>query len=207
MRYSYLFRLGALPVSSSPERPSDVTDLLHRICKGEDGAATLAPLVYDELRAIAGSFLNQRRPGQTVQPTALVHEAYIKLVRDPQRRWEGRRHFFEVAAKAMRQILADQAKAAGRQKRGGGWVRLEVDVAAPDAQEAEIDFALLDEALAQLSSLNERHARVVELRFYAGLSVDEVAAVLGVSSRTVDQDWRVARAFLRRALREEQNVC
>lgn len=192
-------------VSLSPERPSDVTDLLHRICLGEDEAAALAPLVYDELRAIAGAFLTHRRPGQTVQPTALVHEAYIKLVRDPERRWDGRRHFFEVAAKAMRQILADQAKAAGRKKRGGGWVRLEVDVAAPELPEEEVDFALLDEALAQLAGLNERHARVVELRFYAGLSVDEVAAVLGVSPRTVDQDWRVARAFLRRALREEQS--
>jgi RNA polymerase sigma-70 factor, ECF subfamily len=194
-------------VSSFQERSTDFTALLNRVCQGEDGAAALAPLVYDELRAIAGSFLTQRRPGQTVQPTALVHEAYIKLVRDPQRRWEGRRHFFEVAAKAMRQILADQAKAAGRHKRGGGWRRLEVDVAAPMTDEPEIDFAQLDEALAQLSQLNDRHARVVELRFYAGLSVEEAAGVLGVSPRTVEQDWRVARAFLRRALREEQNEC
>lgn len=183
------------------ERAKLFTTMLENVAAGHRHASTLLPEVYDELRALAAAFLQLRKPGQTLQPTSLVHEAYLKLVRNPDRLWSGRRHFFEVAAKAMRQVLADHAKAAGRHKRGAGWDRVETDV--PSSDRPEVDFGALDEAISRLATLNERHARVVELRFYAGLSVEETALILDVSPRTVEQDWRVARAFLRRELREE----
>jgi RNA polymerase sigma-70 factor, ECF subfamily len=182
------------------ERTEEVTRLLDRASGGDSSAASsLLPLVYGELRALAGALGGMGASGRTLQPTAVVHEAYLKLVGE-HRQWESRRHFFEVAAKAMRQVMADHAKAARREKRGGGWVRVPLE--GIELPGMESDFADLDEAIERLSALNARHARVVELRFYAGLGVEETARIIGISPRSVEQDWKVARAFLRRALRE-----
>ncbi len=188
------------------ETSNEVTVLLTRSAAGDPSvAAELMPLVYAELKQLATRFLGSRRPGQTLQPTALVHEAYIKLVGDPERRWDGRRHFYEVAAKAMRQVFTDHVRASASQKRGGGWKRVEAEPAAPgdgigDGEMNGLDMEKLDGALGELETLNERYARVVELRFFAGLGVEDVAEILGVSPRTVEQDWNLSKAFLRRAL-------
>lgn len=180
----------------------EVTELLSRSAPGDPSVAqNLLPLVYDELRALAVHFMTSRK-GQTLQPTALVHEAYLKLVGDPGRRWDGRRHFYEVAAKAMRQVYVDHIRASRSQKRGGGWNRVEAEPAAPGDEQAMsgLDMGGLDAALTALGALNERYARVVELRFFTGLGVEEVGEILGVSPRTVEQDWKISKAFLRRAL-------
>ena len=184
---------------------NDVTLMLTRSVAGDPSvAADLLPLVYHELKALAAHVLRSRKPGQTLQPTGLVHEAYIKLVGDPDRKWDGRRHFYEVAAKAMRQVFTDHIRASSSQKRGGGWKRVEAEPAAPendtDAEISGLDMEHLDAALTDLGKLNERYTRVVELRFFAGLGVEEVAEILDVSPRSVEQDWKISKAFLRRAL-------
>jgi RNA polymerase sigma factor (TIGR02999 family) len=162
------------------------------------------PLVYRELRAIAhrqlGGAMPARGGSATLSPTALVHEAYLKLAGDPRRSWRDRTHFLALAAVAMRHILVDRARARTTLKRGGGLAQVTLDEGALAGEDQPEALLALDEALEQLASLAPRLARVVELRFYGGLSEDEIAEVLGVTTRTVQRDWAKARVLLRRAL-------
>lgn len=167
---------------------------------GREGVRTLVPILYGELRDIASRLL-ARTPDPALQPTAVVHDAFMKLASSSQVRLEGRPHFLALAARVMRQVLADHAKAARRGKREGGRRRVTlfsgVASAEDDGLRRAIDAEALDDALGRLEAIEPRYARVVELRFYAGLSVEEVAEALGVSPRTVELDWRAARAWLR----------
>jgi RNA polymerase sigma factor (TIGR02999 family) len=160
------------------------------------------PLVYDELRRRAAFYMSRERSGHTLQPTALVHEAYLKLVDQSRVNWRGRTHFFAIGAGAMRRILIDYARGHGREKRGGDWQR--VTLSEPlQSKESGLDMdelLMLEEALEKLARIDQREAKIVELRFFAGLKVNEVAEVLGVSKRTVEDDWVHARAWLNREL-------
>ena len=180
---------------------SDVTRILTAIEQGEPHAAEqLLPLVYDELRKLAALQMTHDRPGETLNPTALVHEAYLRLVgAGNDRRYHDRAHFFAAAATAMRHIRIDQARRKQTQKRGGKVQRLELDeLVAPTADD---ELLALDEALTQLAALDARKAQLVELRFFAGLTSDQAAAVLGISATTADRDWAFVRAWLRDAVR------
>jgi RNA polymerase sigma factor (TIGR02999 family) len=180
---------------------SEFTRILRAIESGDAAAAEeLMPLVYAELRALAAKKLAAERPGQTLQPTALVHEAYLRLVGGEEERstigWDGTGHFFAAAAEAMRRILVERARARNAEKRGGGRDRVTIDpnVLAEDADRDEV--LDLDEALRELAQEDARKSRLVELRFFAGLSLEEAASVLGVSAATADRDWSYARAWL-----------
>ena len=159
-------------------------------------AADLLPAVYDELRRLAAALTQQLRPGQTLQATALVHEAYLRLVRDQDPGWDGRRHFFGAAARAMREILVEQARRKGSRKRGGGARRVELSEGLALIEPPADDLLALDEAIQQLQAERPQLAEVVRLRYYAGLSVEETAAVVGRSVSTVTREWRFARAWL-----------
>lgn len=180
---------------------SDVTQILNAITEGDPSAASqLLPLVYDELRKLAAQRLAHQAPGQTLQPTALVHEAYLRLVRDPEGHdWDSRGHFFAAAAEAMRRILVENARRKSRYKHGGGLMRHNLDAAEPEAEpEVREDLVALDEALTKLAATDPQAARLVELRYFAGLSIPEAAKALGVSPRTADRLWAFARAWLLR---------
>jgi len=170
----------------------------------ESAASALLPLVYDELRATARRLLGPQGRNHTLQPTALVHDAYLKLTRNRGANirwdWENRRHFLCVAAKAMRQILSDHADRRKTQKRGGAWHRVTLNgelVADPAAADDSVDLVALDEALTELAEADARGARVVELRFFAGMTIEEVAESIDASPTTVKEDWRAARSWLR----------
>jgi RNA polymerase sigma factor (TIGR02999 family) len=166
-------------------------------------AEELLPLVYDELRQRAELYMRRERLGHTLQPTALVHEAYLKLVDQSRVNWRGRTHFFAVGANIMRRLLIDHARGRGREKRGGGWQRVTLAESLPPSNDPNLDveqLLSLNSALEKLARLDERQAKMVELRFFAGLTVDEVAHLLGVSKRTVEDDWMHARAWLKREL-------
>jgi RNA polymerase sigma factor (TIGR02999 family) len=183
--------------------PKDkTTRALTRLADGDGGAAEeLIPLLYDQLRAIAAAQLRREAPGRTIQPTALVHEAYLRLVDQSQSNWECEAHFLALAARVMRQILIDQARARNARKRGGGarGVTLHPEMAAsPDAR--IVDTLALDEAIERLTELSERQARIVEMRCFGGMTVEQCARALAVSERTVKGDWRVALAWLEREL-------
>ena len=181
----------------------ETTRILLELERGDrSAAARLLPLVYDQLRAVADSFFRRQPLNHTLQPTALVHEAYLRLVNQEDEKWKGRAHFFAVAAKAMRQILINHAERRGAAKRGGDRQRLTLNEELTPAPRREVDLLVLDEALTRLSALSERMGRVVELRFFGGLTVEEVAHVLDVSKRTVEGDWETARAWLSRELKE-----
>lgn len=184
--------------------PGEITRLLAAARQGDASAMDrLMVLVYDELRAIAHRQLRRRRPGQTLDTTALVHEAYLKLVDPGGAAWQERHHFFAVAAVAIRHILVDAARRRAARKRGGEAVRVTFDSLLPVRQDLSadaVDLLALDDALTSLAALNERLSRLVELRFFAGLTEEETAEVLGTSERTVRRDWRKARAFLFHAL-------
>src|SRR5262245_25807991 len=181
-----------------------ITQLLTRASKGDQTAvARLLESVYGELRALAQSFLQQERKGHTLQATALVHEAYLKLVDQSQVRWQDRAHFCAAAAQAMRHILIDHARSRKRQKRGAG-NKLSLDTALVLAYEQDVDLLSLEDALTQLASRNPTAARVVELRFFGGLTIQEAAEVIGVSESTVESEWRYARAWLYRKLAEDE---
>jgi RNA polymerase sigma factor (TIGR02999 family) len=186
------------PLASAP--PAGVTELL-LAWGGGDAAAldALLPAVYDELRRQAGRALRRETPGHVLQPTALVHEAYLRLVDQRRARWENRAQFFGVAAELMRRILVDHARSRQAAKRGGGAQQVTL---ADDAATAEpaFDVLALDDALTRLAALDPRQARVVALRYFGGLDIDETAVALGVSPATVKREWVVARAWLRRAL-------
>lgn len=181
----------------------EVEELLFRLEGGTDPQVVdqLFPLVYDELRRIAGAQMKKERADHTLQATALVNEAYLKLVDQTRVRWQSRAHFFAVAASAMRRILIDYARTHGREKRGGGQVPVTLENVEPGADSRLEDLLDLDEALQRLAAVEPRQARVVEMRFFAGLSMEEIAPVLAVSPATVDRDWRSARAWLSAALK------
>jgi len=176
----------------------DVTQILIEASEGRSGAVDrLLPAVYDELRSIASRYLSRERKDHTLQATALVHEAYLNLVDQTRVEWKNRAHFFGVAATAMRRILINHALRKKTAKRGGDRRRVEWDEALALFEERALDLLALDEALDRLAEIDPRGARMVELRFFAGLDVKEVAEVLGVSTRTVEREWRMARAWLR----------
>jgi len=184
--------------------------ILAEIRQGDGSAIQrLLPLVYEQLRAIASGYFRHEHAAHTLQPTALVHEAYLKLVHQDRAQWQDRAHFFAVASTLIRRILVDHARRGGAEKRGGAWRRLTIcdaavdDGSSDDGRAAdEVDVERLDTALTRLRDLSERQCRVVELRFFGGLNVEQTALVLGCSPRTVKGDWRVARAWLRRELAE-----
>jgi RNA polymerase sigma factor (TIGR02999 family) len=182
--------------------PPDLTRLLLDWSRGDQTALDrLMPLVYDELRALAERSLRHERSGHTLQGTALVHEAYLKLVDQRQVRWQDRAHFFAVAAQLMRRVLVDHARRHGAVKRGSGAPRLPLHEAdAPAAAAPLVDWLALDCALDRLAALDERQARTVELRFFGGLTIEETAEVLQVSQATVKNDWNLARGWLYREL-------
>ena len=184
-----------------PPSDRDVTGLLQSWQRGEDGALDrLLPLVYDELRRVARARLRAERPGHTLQATALVHEAYVRLFGSGAATLRNRTHLFAMAARVMRQILVDHARRKAARKRGGIDTIVTLDESIPAAQMAVVDLVALDEALTELGTLDPRLARVVELKFFAGLNIQETAEALQVSAATVERDWTVSRAWLHQRL-------
>lgn len=177
--------------------PGDVTELLLELSAGNPAAeAKLIPVVYEQLHRLAAHYMRQERPDHTLQPTALVNEAYLRLKAQPKIDWKDRAHFFGVAARVMRQIVIEYARAHGAKKRGAFVQKVFLDEALEFSPERSRELIALDEALKNLEQLSPRQGRVVELRFFGGLSVEETAEVLGTSPRTVKRDWNVARAWL-----------
>jgi len=177
---------------------SDVTQILGQIESGDPSAAEqLLPLVYHELRKLAAARLAQEKPGQTLQATALVHEAYLRLVGGGQENWNSRGHFFAAAAEAMRRILIGQARRKASLKAGGPCQRVDLDDAEPEIQGPQLDLLALDEALHQLAARDCRAAELVKLRFFAGLTMPQAAEALGVSLGTAENDWAYAKSWLR----------
>lgn len=182
---------------------SDITNLLHRLREeNADVVDTLFDEIYDELHALAHRQLQRLRPGQTLNTTALVHEAYLKMVDQSDAEWEDRTHFFSVAATAMRHIIINYARKKATKKRGGEMARVEFQEGQMAPQESANALVTLDRALDRLAERDERMAKVVELRFFGGMTQKESAAVLDVSARTVRRDWTAARAWLSKALSE-----
>jgi RNA polymerase sigma factor (TIGR02999 family) len=182
--------------------PHDVTRLLVAWRQGDQVAqAHLLPLVYDELRRLAHRYLQRERPDHTLQATALVHEAYLRLIDQRQAQWQNRAHFFGLAAQMMRRILIDHARQHHAAKRGGAEQKLSLDEAVWVSAERTTDLVALDDALTRLAVLDPQQSRIVELRFFGGLTIEETAEVLGVSPATVKRDWSMAKAWLYRELR------
>jgi RNA polymerase sigma-70 factor (ECF subfamily) len=180
-----------------PPQPSEVTRLLKDWGNGDSTALDqLMPIVYAELRAVAARYLRRERQDHTLQPTALVHEAYLRLIDQKQVEWQNRAHFVGVAAQMMRRILVDHAKSHNRAKRGGGALRVTLDDAVALADERADDLLELDAALTALEAFDERKSRVVEMKYFGGLSVEETAEVLKVSVITIARDWKLAKAWL-----------
>ena len=186
--------------SNSP----DITQLLKDWSDGDGQVPSqLMPLVYQELRRLADHYMSHERVSHTLQPTALVNEAYLRLIDQTRVNWQNRAHFFGIAAQLMRRILLDHARAHHAGKRGGVAKRLSLEEAAILPEERASDLIALDEALEELAKLDERKSRIVELRFFGGLGVDETAEVLGIHRATVLRDWAVAKAWLHRELSKE----
>jgi RNA polymerase sigma factor (TIGR02999 family) len=181
---------------------SNITQMLRDWGDGRTEALDeLLPLVYNELRRLAASYLRKERPNHTLQTTALVHEAYLKLIDQRNVEWKNRGHFFAIAAQAMRRILVDHAKARHREKRGGPSEDASLeDVLVAAAQDSNIDLVALDEALSKLARIDPQQVKIVELRYFTGLSLDETADVLGISRATVARDWQVSKAWLHREM-------
>lgn len=190
-------------MSETPENTeSQVARLLEAMSAGSgNAAAELLPLVYEDLRRVAGSLLSREARGHTLQPTALVHEAYMRLAGQRSAGWEGRVQFVSVAAGVMRRVLVDHARARKANKRGGGAPVLSVEDGVAAFERTEVDLVALDEALISLAELDERKARLIELRFFGGLEVEHAARLLGVPVRTAERDWAFARAWLRDRLK------
>jgi RNA polymerase sigma factor (TIGR02999 family) len=185
-------------------RRGETTRVLRELAAGDaTAAARLLPLVYDDLRAIAGNLMRRERRDHTLQPTAVVHEAFLRLAGSGHVSWESRVHFLNIAGRAMRQLLVDHARAREAAKRGGGGGRVTLDAGLDVASGVtpDVDVLALHEALEQLAVEHERPARVVEMRFFGGLTAEEAAHLLGVSVPTVSEDWALARAWLHRRLR------
>jgi RNA polymerase sigma factor (TIGR02999 family) len=178
-----------------------VAQLVESARRGDEQAlSALMPLVYDELRRLAASYMRRERPGQTLQATALVHDAYIRLMQDSKLSWQNRAHFFGIAARSMRQILVERARARRAVKRGGSRIRVTLDAGLLATEAPEIDLEALDEALTRLEALDAELAQVVDVRFFGGLSIEEAAETLDVSPATVKRRWTVAKAWLAREL-------
>ena len=185
------------------EWPHDITAMLREWKGGNrDALEELMPLVYDELHKQAARYLRRERVGHTLQTTALIHEAFLKLVGQRDAEWESRNHFFAIAAQAMRRILIDHARARHQHKRGGPNAPLALDEVEPvsDGDGQNIDLLALDEALERLAQIDKQQVRIVELRYFGGLGIEETAAALGVSRATVVREWSVAKTWLRREL-------
>lgn len=182
--------------------PEGVTQLLIDWSKGDQAALEkLMPLVYSELRRLAGNYLRRERQGHTLQPTALVNEAYMKLVDQRNAKWQNRAQFFGISAQLMRRILVDHARHHQAVKRGGSdQQRLSITGAEAAAKQPEVDLLALNEALDELAKIDPQQSRIVELKFFGGLSIEETAQVLGIGHATVERDWKMARAWLRRQL-------
>jgi RNA polymerase sigma-70 factor, ECF subfamily len=183
--------------------PADITTLLAQVKQGDaDAESNLVPLIYNELRAIARNYMRRERPDHTLQATVLVHEAFLQLVGDSKIEWQNRAHFFALASRVMRRILVDHARAAHAQKRPGARQKVELESALAFVEAQSADLLALDEALKRLAGWDPRQSRIVEMRFFAGLSFDEIAEVLGISDRTAKRDWMMARTWLYRELRK-----
>ena len=179
----------------------NITHLLKEWSDGDQRALDeLTPLVYEELRQQAARYLRKERPGHSLQATALINEAFLRLIDVKDVQWQSRAHFFGIAANLMRRILVDHARRRDAEKRGGTQIRLTFEDAFAIAREPAVELLAIDEALDRLAAIDAQQARVVELRFFSGLSVEETAAALGVSPKTVKRDWSVARAWLRREI-------
>lgn len=180
-----------------------VTGLLRAWTAGDANALDrLTPLVESELRKVARSYMARERAGHTLQPTALVNEVFLRLMHSHQANWQDRAHFFGIAARLMRRVLVDHARSHGYQKRGGGARRVTLDEGLAATLPTEVDVIALDEALVKLAAIDERRCKVIEMRFFAGLTVEETAAALSVSADTVKRDWRLARLWLLREMEE-----
>ena len=185
----------------------EVTLLLSALTRGDEGAASkLIPAVYDELRRLAGSYMRRERVDHTLQATALVHEAYVKLIEQRSVNWQSRAHFFGVAAQLMRRILIDYARGHSRQKRGGDHKKVSLDEAIIFDEQRADELLAVDDSLKRLAEMDPRQARIVEMRFFGGLSVEEAAEFLGVSPKTVKRDWSVAKAWLYADLKERHGI-
>lgn len=181
--------------------PGEVTQILHELQKGDPTAEErLIPHVYSELRRLASHYMRRERPDHTLQATALVHEAYLKLIDQHDVNWQGRAHFLGIAAQLMRRILVDHARSHHAVKRGGEQHRIPLDDVIVFSEGKSAELIALDEALSRLAAIDARQSRIVELRFFAGLSVEETAEVLNISPKTVKRDWSVARAWLHREI-------
>ena len=192
-------------MSSKP--PHQVTDLLNEWSRGNKVALDeLTPLVYDELRRIARRHMSHERSGHTLQTTALVNEAYLRLVSQKEVRWQDRAHFFALSAQLMRHILIDHARKRGVKKRGGGGQQVTLDEVAIVSQERDDELMALDEALKELASRDELKGRIVELRYFGGLNVEEVAEVLQIAPVTVKRHWKAAKAWLYHALKSGDSI-
>jgi len=189
-------------VSDQTPDPARVTALIEDARAGKAEALdALLPLVYAELRRVAGAYVRRERPGQTLQATGLVHEAYLRLMRDRNVQWQNRAHFCAIAANAMRQILVERARARGAIRRGCDWAGMTLNEGTAAAPEAAVDLEVLDQALARLAERDPDQARLVEMRYFGGLSDLEIAEGLGITDRTVRRDWQKARVPLASALR------
>jgi RNA polymerase sigma factor (TIGR02999 family) len=187
--------------------PQDVTQLLLDWSIGNQAALDkLAPLVYEELHRLAHQHMNRERRDHTLQTSALVNEAYLRLINQRDVQWQNRAHFFSIASRLMRRILVDHARAHHYAKRGGGAIHVSLDEAAVVSQERAAELVSLDEALTSLAAIDQRKSQVVELRFFGGMSVDETAEALGVSPITVKRDWSTAKAWLYRAIEKGVTV-
>lgn len=180
-----------------PDDPANVTQLLRAVASGDRREMdALMSAIYTDLRRLAMSHMQGERRSHTLQPTALVHEAYLRLINQRSTQWQDRVHFFAVASRVIRRILVDHARERNAQKRGGGAQRVELERAELADSVEGIDLLALDDALAALAEIDARQAQIVELRFFGGLTVDEVAEIMGIAPRSVDRDWRCARAWL-----------
>jgi RNA polymerase sigma-70 factor (ECF subfamily) len=181
----------------------DTTRRLRDSSGGDQPAlGELMPLVYDELRRLAGSYLRRERRDHTLQPTALVNEAYLRLIDQSNVRWQNRAHFFGIAARLMREILVEYARSHNAAKRGGGAARLTLSKAVAFFEEEDVDLLVLDDALDELEAIDEEKARMVELRFFSGLSIEQTAEVMEISTATVTRQWRLAKAWLFRRIKK-----
>lgn len=181
-----------------------ITKFLDEIKSGNPGALEeLLPLVYDELRRLANGYLRKERSNHTLQPTALVHEAYLRLIGQNEIDWQNRAHFFGVAARLMREILIEYARARNRQKRGGALkTQIALDAAVSFSNQNHLDIVAVDEALSKLENLDERQARIVEMKFFGGLTVEEIGEVLSISPATVKREWSTAKLILYKMLND-----
>ena len=184
--------------------PQEVTQLLIDWSRGDQAALdSLMPLVYEELRRLARRYMRRERVGHTLQTTALINEAYLRLIEQQRVQWHNRAHFFAISAQLMRRILVDHARSHTRAKRGGGVLKLSLDEAVVPSQKRAAELVALDDALQRLATIDLRKSQVVELRFFGGLSVEETAEVLKVTPMTVTRDWKTAKAWLHREMSNE----